>query len=397
MTHVFGDTSNGPPAIKGTNGAGAAGTGVEGVGNDGIGVHGHSTTGRGVVAHSDKDYGLRADSVDLAGMRASSVNGRGAEGWSTSHEGLVGVSTSGSGVLGTSTTGIGVVGESASNEGVRGVSHNAHGAVVGINDFTPAPGSAPPGTGGNGAWFESSRGEGVRGVSDNKEHGGVVGVNTAAGVGVFGTSDQGQGIWGTSTANEGIHAESHSPVTAAIAAYQTNPDSTGAALYAKHNGNRVAGVFIGDVVITGHIEFAAGDCAEQFAVTGGDAAMEEAVAPGTVMVIDSSSALRPSAMAYDRRVAGVVSGAGGFRPGIVLDKHDGPEARCPIALAGKVYCHVDADHASIEVGDLLTTSPTSGHAMKATDVSRAFGAVLGKALEPLTAGRALLPILVALT
>ena len=58
---------------------------------------------------------------------------------------------------------------------------------------------------------------------------------------------------------------------------------------------------------------------------------------------------------------------------------------------------IDADHASIEVGDLLTTSSTPGHAMKAVDASRAFGAVLGKALEPLTAGRGLLPILVALT
>src|SRR5208282_6491995 len=33
----------------------------------------------------------------------------------------------------------------------------------------------------------------------------------------------------------------------------------------------------------------------------------------------------------------------------------------------KVCCKVDADYASIEVGDLLTTSSTAGHAMKAED------------------------------
>jgi hypothetical protein len=34
--------------------------------------------------------------------------------------------------------------------------------------------------------------------------------------------------------------------------------------------------------------------------------------------------------------------------------------------------------------------------MKATDPTRAFGAVIGKALEPLDAGEGLIPILVAL-
>jgi len=50
----------------------------------------------------------------------------------------------------------------------------------------------------------------------------------------------------------------------------------------------------------------------------------------------------------------------------------------------------------VEVGDLLTTSATPGHAMKATDNARAFGAVLGKALAPLPSGKGLVPILVTL-
>jgi hypothetical protein len=50
----------------------------------------------------------------------------------------------------------------------------------------------------------------------------------------------------------------------------------------------------------------------------------------------------------------------------------------------------------VEVGDLLTTSATPGHAMKAADPARAFGAVLGKALGSMREGRALVPILVTL-
>jgi hypothetical protein len=68
----------------------------------------------------------------------------------------------------------------------------------------------------------------------------------------------------------------------------------------------------------------------------------------------------------------------------------------PIALMGKVYCKVDATYGAIDVGDLLTTSPTLGHAMKADDPMKAFGSVIGKALRPLKEGQELIPILIAL-
>jgi hypothetical protein len=91
-----------------------------------------------------------------------------------------------------------------------------------------------------------------------------------------------------------------------------------------------------------------------------------------------------------------VSGGGSFRPRIVLDKQRERCDRKPIALMGKVYCKVDADCGAIAVGDLLTTAATRGHAMKAVDPQRAFGAVIGKALAALSSGRGLIPILVAL-
>jgi hypothetical protein len=79
-----------------------------------------------------------------------------------------------------------------------------------------------------------------------------------------------------------------------------------------------------------------------------------------------------------------------------LDKRQCEDNRLPVALIGKVYCKVDAQYGAIRVGDLLTTSATPGHAMKAEDSVKAFGAVLGKALGGLFSGTGLVPILVCL-
>lgn len=142
---------------------------------------------------------------------------------------------------------------------------------------------------------------------------------------------------------------------------------------------------------TGDITLNNADCAEEF-----DVAVGEAVEPGTVMVIDDEGKLRPSTDAYNKRVAGVISGAGDYKPGLVLDRQVSSEKRLPLSLMGKSYCKVDAQYAPIEVGDLLTTSPTLGHAMKATDPAKAFGTIIGKALRPLKEGTGMIPMLISL-
>ena len=58
-----------------------------------------------------------------------------------------------------------------------------------------------------------------------------------------------------------------------------------------------------------------------------------------------------------------------------------------VALTGRVYCWCDASFGPIEVGSMLTTSATPGHAMKATDRDKAFGAVIGKAMTELKTGK----------
>jgi hypothetical protein len=106
--------------------------------------------------------------------------------------------------------------------------------------------------------------------------------------------------------------------------------------------------------------------------------------------------VKASCLAYDRKVAGIISGAGEYKPGIILDKRPSNHPRKALALVGKVYCKVDANYAPVEIGDMLTTSPTRGHAMKAVDAAKSFGAVIGKALRPLSAGEGLIPVLVTL-
>jgi hypothetical protein len=153
----------------------------------------------------------------------------------------------------------------------------------------------------------------------------------------------------------------------------------------------IAGHFEGNVEVTGDISLLGADCAEDF-----DVLDPESAVPGTVMVFDSRGALCISHCAYDGRVAGVISGAGSYRSALVMDRTESSNRRRPLAMVGKVFCKVDGASCPIKVGDLLTTSDTPGQAMKATNRSKAFGAVLGKALQPCSAANSLIPILVTL-
>ncbi len=135
------------------------------------------------------------------------------------------------------------------------------------------------------------------------------------------------------------------------------------------------------------------DLAEPFRITG-----DRELAPGTVVVIDEHSPgeLKISERPYDTRVAGVVSGAGGIKPGLTLQQSGVLEGGQHIALTGRVYVFADAGTAPIRPGDLLTTSETPGHVMRAVNEARRPGAILGKALSSLASGRGLVLTLVSL-
>ena len=142
----------------------------------------------------------------------------------------------------------------------------------------------------------------------------------------------------------------------------------------------------------GDIILGKADAAEDFEL----AATAEAT-PGAVMVLTGDGTVGPCAAAYDRKVVGVVAGAGSFRPAIVLGRRPGlDERRVPISVMGKAACQADAAYGAIEVGDLLTSSATAGTAMRVADAPRAFGAVIGKALTPLREGTGLVEMVIGL-
>ncbi len=144
------------------------------------------------------------------------------------------------------------------------------------------------------------------------------------------------------------------------------------------------------------------DFAENFEVNvkkADNEAMTAKVEAGMVVSIDPATPgkLQLSAQAYDRRVAGVISGAGGVKPGMVMSQEGTlADGKYPVALTGRVYCLVDASQGAIEPGDLLTTSSTPGHAMKATDRKKSQGAIIGKAMTGLKEGKGFVLVLVNL-
>jgi len=107
-----------------------------------------------------------------------------------------------------------------------------------------------------------------------------------------------------------------------------------------------------------------------------------AVEAGDVLVLDPErpGALRPGASLADPAVAGVATGRG--------------TQEAPVAFSGLVTCKADAGYGPIRVGDLLTVSPTPGHAMRALEALP--GTIIGKAAEPLDVGTGAIQILVTL-
>jgi hypothetical protein len=139
-----------------------------------------------------------------------------------------------------------------------------------------------------------------------------------------------------------------------------------------------------------HIDGGA-DLAEPFEVVG-----RENVEPGMVVSIDAEhpGQLRIADQAYDRMVIGIVSGANGLNPGIVMQQDGMLEGSFPVALSGRVYALADASYGAIQPGDLLTTSDTPGHVRKVTDYENAHGAIVGKAMTALDGGQGLILIVV---
>ncbi|MDH7487802.1 MAG: hypothetical protein QHJ81_16205 [Anaerolineae bacterium] len=324
--YIQGPVGFGPVVMADNTSTGLFGWGLGGVSAGGIGVYGKTT------ASSSPTSGVWGESA--------SSEGRGVSGYATA----------------TSGTTYGVYGESASSGGVGVYATGPWRGVVGYATAT------------------SGANIGVYGESASTSGTGVSGVNTSSGTGVTGSSSTGDGVRGQSSgANKS-------------GVYGVNTGSGFGVYGASSNG--YAGGFKGNVAVFSRatnaviLELGEGlDYAEGF-----DVSNQDEIPPGTVLVIDPDQPgkLTVSNTPYDRKVAGIITGAKGLGSGVRLgvDQYD-----YDVALAGRVYCNVDATYGEVSPGDLLTTSPTPGYAMLVKDYSKAQGAILGKAMEGLAAGQ----------
>lgn len=151
------------------------------------------------------------------------------------------------------------------------------------------------------------------------------------------------------------------------------------------------------VVVPG-LEITGGaDLVEPFDVASDD--LDGIVVPGMVVSInpEQPGKLKVAQGAYDRTVAGIISGANGINPGLSMAQQGSiADGSHPVALTGRLYALADASYGAIEPGDMLTTSDTLGHVMKVTDHNRAQGAIIGKAMTSLDSGKGHVLVLVTL-
>jgi hypothetical protein len=140
----------------------------------------------------------------------------------------------------------------------------------------------------------------------------------------------------------------------------------------------------GTIIADGSITANAFDLAERMA---SDSVYES----GSVVVVGRDG-VTLSTSAYDTAVAGVVS----TEPGTILGWENKGRTEVLLSLAGTVPVKASAENGPIRIGDLLTTSDTPGHAMRCADRAKCYGALLGKAMEPLEKGTGKIKMLVML-
>lgn len=148
---------------------------------------------------------------------------------------------------------------------------------------------------------------------------------------------------------------------------------------------------VGDLTVTGNIAAKYQDVAEWVPST-------QRIRAGTVVALDAgrTNAVLASTVAYDTKVAGVVS----EKPGLILGERD--SGKVLVATTGRVKVRADARQGPIRIGDLLVTSGREGVAMRSEPVivsgieMHRPGTLIGKALENLEAGEGEILVLLSL-
>ncbi len=363
---------------------------------------------------------------------------------------MTGTYPAASAVLANVATGSAVLGNSAGGNGLSGTSADGS-AVIGSNT------GANPGRG-YGGYFTSANGVGLYGQSSAQRYytnmwaPGVYGRSTN-GVGVYGVSDStdywipaiygvsnnGIGVSGLSPANNGVGvsgwAGAPSGPNMGVSGGSGSTNGSGGHFVNVSTSSQVsqtgiwAGTYWGNI-IEGHEVNSSGNSVNlRFRVTwdgnvyadgsyncglssscfntgtGADVAeridVSGRIGPGDVVEIDpgADGQYRLSSQPYSTLVAGVAS----TNPAMTMNNNDltGADSsartddRPLLALVGQVPVKVTDENGPIQPGDLLVTSSTPGHAMKAGP-NPPTGTVIGKAVQKMDGGSGVIKMLVML-
>ncbi len=349
---------------------------------------GTTTLGRSKMAQVDGNLGINTKTpgaqldVESSSTTAPAIIGS-SFATTGSGSGVLGLSSSPAGTavagLATASTGTAIGGffqtSSSTGTALLGIATATTGSAIGIFGQTSTPGSdailgsqlATTGFGG-----------GVKGLTASESGGaGVDGEATA-------TTGGASGFFGSTKSPNGIVALFRAQTGGDLIIGQFGSSSPVKVFRVDSTGK---GFFDGGTQTGG------ADFAESVAVAKEFARHE----PGDLLIVDTAGRrrLKLSAEPYSTLVAGIYS----TKPGVLAMAHKMDETAAdeiPLAIVGIVPCKVSAENGAIRPGDLLVSSSTPGHAMKGTDRARMLGAVVGKALEPLSEGKGTIQVLVTL-
>lgn len=355
--------------------------------NNGVYGYSSSTAGRGVYglasAGTGVTYGVygrthsttRGATGVLGYATATSGDTYGVKGWAASNTGT-GVYGGGGwiGVEGASDAGSGI--------GVMGRAESATGTTYGVYAWSESPdGTGVYGAGGNGTGVHGS---GSRyGVYGNTGRPGIAGyfVNGWDGLALVAVS---------STTGDILQVKNDDNIV-----FRVNGAGNVQADGGYHCGNNLddsAGPLDENEIAPCLYDSSPADFAEMLPAAQG-------LHAGEVLVVGADGALARSSAPYQSAVAGVYS----TRPSYLGNgQRWGQAGYAPLAITGVVPVRASAENGPIRPGDLLTTSGTPGHAMKASPITVAgitfypSGVILGKALEELDTGTGTILALVTL-
>ena len=280
--------------------------------------------------------------------------------------------------LATSGTNYGVVGASTSPDGYGGYFYNNAGGI-GLRSWSNSSAALDhPAILGCAANSEAVCGEykdaGPAGVLGYGAFG-VYGIGTS--MGVFGQSSSSYGFGGYFNHTDG-------GVALVADSTAANDDDI---VRIRNNFNtkfKVQGD--GDVYIDGSYYNTGADFAELLPARDG-------LEPGDVLIVGVDGQLTRSTTPYQSAVVGIYSTSPGYVGGASEDGD--ATAKAPLAILGVVPVKATAENGAIRPGNLLVTSSTPGHAMRAGD-NPPQGTILGKALGELEEGSGVILVLVTL-